>query len=53
MCVCVCVCVCVYFSPLFVEVPTVYIYSSPKFDEHIYSHYFELFVGYVAYLCFV
>lgn len=26
--------------------------SSPKFSEHFYDHYFELFVRQITYLCF-
>lgn len=38
---------------LFVDLIPVFIHFSPKFVEHLYNHYFEFFVRYVTYLCFI
>ena len=37
---------------LFIEVLLGFIHSSPKFGEHLYDYYIELFIWLIAYLHF-
>ena len=43
----------IFSVSFFVEVPPLLIPSSPEFGEHLYDHYFELFIRKITYLYFI